>query len=117
MLDGLGLTFHGELAEQLQPLLARLRSARLDALVLLHDQGADPDDVAAYLQHRMLVDEQRAHQMMRFLMDPLWRAYTVALIEGTRLVHEWLNTRPPTESVADRFQLLLREQFLPADLR
>jgi hypothetical protein len=117
VLDGLGLTFHGALAEQLQPLLARLQGARLDALVLLHDRSADPDDVTAYLQHRMLVDEQRARQMMRFLMDPLWRAYTVTLVEGTRLVRDWLDARPPTQSVADRFQLLLREQFLPADLR
>jgi hypothetical protein len=117
VLAGLGLTFDGDLAERLQPLLARLRAVRLDALVLLHDRAADPDHVAAYLQHGLLVDEQRAHQMMRFLMDPLWRAYTVTLVEGERLVREWLDARPPTESVADRFQLLLHEQFLPADLR
>lgn len=117
VLGELGLTFHGELAERLQPLLTRLREARLDAVVLAHDRGADPDHVAAYLQHRMLVDEQRARHMVRFLMDPLWRAYTVTLVEGSRLVGEWLDARPPTQSVADRFQLLLRQQFLPADLR
>jgi hypothetical protein len=117
VLGELGLTFDGEQAERLQPLLSRLRGARLDALVLMHDRGADPDHVAAYLQHRMLVDEQRARHMVRFLMDPLWRAYTVTLVEGTRLVGDWLDARPSTESVADRYQVLLREQFLPADLR
>jgi hypothetical protein len=117
VLGELGLTFDGEQAERLQPLLSRLRGARLDALVLMHDRGADPDHVAAYLQHRMLVDEQRARHMVRFLMDPLWRAYTVTLVEGTRLVGDWLDARPSTESVADRYQVLLREQLLPADLR
>lgn len=85
--------------------------------MLAHDRGADEDQVTAYLQHRMLVGEQRARHMVRFLMDPLWRAYTVALVEGTRLVGEWLDARPPTEAVADRYRRLLREQLLPADLR
>lgn len=117
VLAGLGLDFDGELAERLHPPLVALREARLDAVVLAHDRGMAPDDLSAYLGQRMLVDERKAGHLVRFLMDPLWRAHTVTLVEGTRLVGEWLDRRPPTQPVADRFHRLLREQLLPADLR
>ncbi|HEX2315506.1 MAG TPA: DUF885 domain-containing protein [Thermomonospora sp.] len=116
VLAGLGLRMDGELAERLLPLTARLLSARQDAAVLLHDRGADAEDVVAYLRRWMLVSEARARHMVRFLTDPLWRAYTVTYIEGARLVRAWLHHRPAGTSVADRYRRLLYEPLLPATL-
>jgi hypothetical protein len=55
--------------------------------------------------------------MVRFLTDPLWRAYTVTYIEGARLVSDWLAARPSGVSVGERYGTLLREPMLPATMR
>ncbi|WP_329520740.1 DUF885 domain-containing protein [Spirillospora sp. NBC_01491] len=116
ILTGIGARMDGGLAERLLPLTARLLAARQDAAILLHDRGTDPDVVVAYLQRWMLVSEERARHMVRFLTDPLWRAYTVTYIEGARLVGAWLAARPAGQSVTERYRRLLDEPLLPATL-
>ncbi|MEV5830906.1 DUF885 domain-containing protein [Spirillospora sp. NPDC052242] len=116
VLERIGLHLDGEFAERLLPLTTRLLAARQDAAVMLHDRGADVDDVVAYLSRWMLVPETRARHMVGFLTDPLWRAYTVTYIEGARLVRGWLGARPPGQPVADRYRRLLEEPLLPAEL-
>src|SRR5918912_953841 len=60
ILGDLGLRMDGELAERLEVAAAGLRGVRQDAALLLHDQGADPADVLAYLRRWLLVPEPRA---------------------------------------------------------
>ena len=116
VLRDVGLRLDGEFAEQLLGLTRQLLPARQDALILLHDRGADPEDVARFLRRTMLVDERRAGHMVRFLLDPLWRAYTVTYIEGARLVRAWLAARAPGQPAADRYARLLTEPLLPSTL-
>lgn len=116
ILAGQGLHLDGELVERLLPLTTQLLPARQDAALMLHDRGADPEEVTGFLRSTLLVGEQRAKHMVRFLLDPLWRAYTVTYIEGSRLVGAWLAARDPGQSLADRYARLLREPLLPADL-
>lgn len=113
----LGLRMEGELAERLEQALVKLLTVRQDAALLLHDRGADPDEVAAYLQRWLLVDERRARQMLRFLSDPLWRAYTTTYVEGYRLLSAWLAARPAGVSLAERYQRLLDEPLVPEVVR
>ncbi|RFU38117.1 DUF885 domain-containing protein [Actinomadura logoneensis] len=110
-----GLRLDGELAERLLPLTARLLSARQDAAIMLHDRRADPETAVAYLRRWMLVDEARARHMVRFLTDPLWRAYTVTYIAGSALVRAWVRAGRD-ESPADRYRRLLTEPLLPSTL-
>ena len=42
----------------------------------------------------LLVNDERARQMLRFLSSPLWRAYTSTYVEGYRLLRGWLDDRP-----------------------
>ena len=112
-----GVPIDGELTERLLAHIKQLLPARQDAAIMLHDRGADIDEVTEYLRHWLLLPGDRAEHMVRFLTDPLWRAYTVTYIEGARLVEAWLETRPPTESVADRYRTLLHEPKLPSTLR
>ncbi|MGH3693419.1 MAG: DUF885 domain-containing protein [Pseudonocardiaceae bacterium] len=117
ILGDLGLRMDGELAERLEVVSAGLLGVRQDAALMLHDQGADPADVLAYLQRWLLVPEPRARQMMRFLSDPLWRAYTSTYVEGYRLLRSWLDARPPAQPLSRRYQRLLDEPLTPAALR
>jgi hypothetical protein len=112
----LRLRFDGAAAERIEAAVLRLDRARQDAALLLHDRGAGEDEVVAYLNRWMLVPEKRARQSLRFLSHPLWRAYTSTYVEGYRLLHAWLDARPPGVGVGDRFVRLLDEPLTPAQL-
>jgi hypothetical protein len=117
ILGDLGLRMDGELAEKLEAAAAGLLGVRQDAALMLHDQHADPADVAAYLQRWLLVPESRARQMLRFLSDPLWRAYTTTYVEGYRLLRAWLDARPVAEPLGARYLRLLDEPLVPSAVR
>ena len=113
ILGDLGLRFDGHLAERVAAAAAPLNRVRQDAAILLHDRGADPDEVIAYLQRWSLVSADRAAQQLRFLTDPLWRAYISTYVEGFDLLSRWLAARPADQPVADRFLRLLDEPLTP----
>jgi hypothetical protein len=114
ILADLGLHLDGHLAERIAAATAPLNRVRQDAALLLHDRGADADEVTAYLQRWSLVSAARAEQQLRFLTHPLWRAYISTYVEGFDLLAGWLARRPEGESVADRFLRLLDEPLTPA---
>jgi hypothetical protein len=117
VLAEVGVRLDGELTELVERAAAPLAEVSQDAALLLHDRGADPDDVLAHLRRWLLAPEPSARQILRFAADPLWRAYTTTYVEGGRLVRAWLDLRAPGEPVADRYRRLLDEPLLPADLR
>jgi hypothetical protein len=114
ILADLGLRLDGHLAERIAEVTAPLNRVRQDAAILLHDRGADADEVAAHLQRWSLVGPDRARQQIRFLTHPLWRAYISTYVEGFDLLARWLGARPAGQSVADRFLRLLDEPLTPA---
>jgi hypothetical protein len=114
VLADLGLRFDGHLAERIAAAAAPLNRVRQDAAVLLHDRGADADEVITHLQRWSLVSAERAEQQLRFLTHPLWRAYISTYVEGFDLLTAWLARRPAGQSVADRFVRLLDEPLTPA---
>jgi hypothetical protein len=113
ILGDLGLRFDGHLAERISAAAAPLNRVRQDAAILLHDRGADPDEVVAYLQRWSLVSAERATQQLRFLTHPLWRAYISTYVEGFDLLSRWLTDRPADSTVEDRFARLLDEPLTP----
>ncbi|MDQ3454299.1 MAG: DUF885 domain-containing protein [Actinomycetota bacterium] len=117
ILADLGLRIDGELAEAVAGASAGLDRVRQDAALMLHDRHATEDDVVAFLRQWLLVPEDRARQMLRFLAHPLWRAYTSTYVEGYRLLSAWLAARPAGTPLADRFLRLLDEPLTPAAVR
>jgi hypothetical protein len=114
ILADLGLHLDGTLAERIAAAAAPLNRVRQDAAILLHDRGADADEVVAHLQRWSLVSAERAQQQLRFLTHPLWRAYISTYVEGFDLLARWLERRPAGQGVADRFLRLLDEPLTPA---
>lgn len=112
----LGLRFDGARAEALSEATAALADVRQDAALMLHDEHRDVDEVVAYLKRWLLVNDQRARQMLRFLSSPLWRAYTSTYVEGYRLLRAWLDDRPADVSLTERFGRLLDEALIPSSL-
>ena len=73
-------------------------------------------DLVAHLQRWALVSPDRATQQLRFLTDPLWRAYISTYVEGFDLLSTWLAARPAEQPAADRFLRLLDEPLTPAGI-
>ncbi|OBG98018.1 DUF885 domain-containing protein [Mycobacterium sp. E136] len=113
----LGLRFDGERAQAVSEATSALAEVRQDAALMLHDEHRDIDDVVAFLKRWLLVNDQRARQMLRFLSSPLWRAYTSTYVEGYRLLRGWLDARPADVGLAQRFGTLLDEPLIPSVLR
>ncbi|MDG3014692.1 DUF885 domain-containing protein [Speluncibacter jeojiensis] len=113
----LGLRFDGERAERLSAASSNLLGVRQDAALLLHDRGADADEVAAFLQRWSVSTPERARQTLRFLSSPLWRAYISTYVEGYRLLQRWLEVRPAGMPTAQRFVRLLDEPLIPSQIR
>ena len=93
----LGLRFDGERAQRVGRASSGLLTVRQDAALMLHDQHADVDIVAGFLERWLLAPPERARQMLRFLTSPLWRAYISTYVEGYRLLEEWLEAVPEPE--------------------
>ena len=109
----LGIRYDGERGEQLVAAAAELGSLGQDAALMLHEEGADEDDVVAYLQRWGLQPPERARKSIQFLTDPLWRAYISTYVEGERLLGAWLDQG----EVGERFGRLLDEALTPGELR
>ena len=94
---------------------ATLADVRQDAALMLHDEHRDVDDVVDFLKRWLLVNDERARQMLRFLSSPLWRAYTSTYVEGYRLLRGWLEARPRRrQRSTERFGRLLDEPLIPS---
>ncbi len=117
VLDGIGPAFDPDLAEALEIASRPLNTVRQNAAILLHDRAADAEDIVAYQCRWALADEKQARQRLRFLTDPLWRAYTSTYVEGDRLLRPWLAARPAGQSALDRFRRLLDEPLTPRVIR
>jgi hypothetical protein len=113
----LGLRFDGDRAEAVSEAASALADVRQDAALMLHDEHRDVDDVVEFLKRWLLVNDERARQMLRFLSSPLWRAYTSTYVEGYRLLRGWLDARPAGVGLAERFGTLLDEPLIPSALR
>ncbi|GAY13131.1 DUF885 domain-containing protein [Pseudonocardia sp. N23] len=109
-----GVHCDGELSQAVETALRDLAPVRQDAALMLHDRGATLDDAVRHLRRWLLVDDARAHVLLRFVVDPRWRGYTTAYVEGEALVRAWLAAGP--DPVA-RYRRLLDAPHVPAQLR
>lgn len=81
-----------------------------NAALLLHEQGADPEEVVQYMMRYGLRTEKEARQSLRFISDPLWRPYVFTYHAGYALLSRWLKRGDRKE----RFVTLLRDQIFPS---
>jgi hypothetical protein len=90
-----------------------LRALSGNAALLLHEQGADPEEVVRYIMRYGLRSEREARQSLRFISTPLWRAYIFTYFMGRELLNSWLAAGDRTA----RFRQLLTEQIAPSALK
>ncbi len=105
-----GIGYDADVGRQIRQAKKPLEHVVDNAAVLLHEEGASPEEAKAYIQRWALVSEKRAQQNVDFVMDPIGRSYIVTYAHGYDLCRAWVGDDPA------RFKRLLTEQLLPADL-
>jgi hypothetical protein len=106
----LGIRYDAEVAGAVAESAEALSWVRSNAAIHLHDGGWPVEDVVAYLERWALLPRNRAEKAASFLTDPTWRAYSHCYTEGLRLCRAYVDGDPA------RFERLVTEQLLPADL-
>jgi hypothetical protein len=107
---GTGVPYDPEISRAVQRARLPLVDVPVNAALLLHSDGAAPEDAQDYLMRWGLSSEKRARQGARFMTDPLWRSYVSTYVDGEHVCREWVAGDPA------RFKRLLTEQLTPADL-
>ncbi len=87
-----------------------LRALSANAALLLHEQGADAEEVVQYIMRYGLRSEQEARQQLRFIHTPLWRAYTFTYHVGRDLLQRWF----ARGNRLTRFHQMLTDQIYPS---
>jgi hypothetical protein len=86
------------------------RWAQVNAALMLHEDGAPTEAVAAYLERWALLAPERAAHLIRFLTEPTSRTYVLSYLAGKDLCRAYVAAAP------DGFRRLLTEQVRIKDL-
>ena len=107
-----GISGDPEREQQIAAAAYQQRALNGNAALLLHDAGASPDEVVAYIMRYGLRTEREARQTLRFISTPLWRAYTFTYFSGRQLLRNWFEQGDARQ----RFRTLLTEQVTPSQI-
>ncbi|HEV8105430.1 MAG TPA: hypothetical protein VGP69_16980 [Gaiellaceae bacterium] len=105
-----GIELDAELTEQIATAAEPLGTVGLDAALMLHADGASPEEAQAYIERWRLVPPEQAKHGVRFTTDPTWRAYVVTYSAGLDLCRAYAGGEPA------RFHRLLTEHVRIGEL-
>lgn len=105
-----GVRYDTEAIEAVAEMAEVSSRARGNLGLMLHEQGRPAGEVVDWAQRWLLLDAKRAAKSVEFLMDPTWRAYISCYVEGLPLCRSFVG------GDLARFERLITEQLLPADL-
>ena len=110
LLQAHGIGYDAEAAHELASAFETLRSAGLDAALMIHEEGR-PDRGGAGARRALGPANARAGgARITFVTDPTWRAYAITYSAGRDLCRGYVGGDPA------RFRRLLTEQIRVRDL-
>jgi hypothetical protein len=98
-----GIDVDAELTEEIAKAAEPLGTIGLDAALMMHQDGASPEEAQAYIERWRLVPPDQAKHVVRFATDPTWRAYVVTYSAGLDLCRAYVG------GDSSRFHRLLTE--------
>jgi hypothetical protein len=110
LLVPLGIRYDTEVVAAVAGAGEALSAVRGNAALLLHDRGRPEEEAVAELERWGLLAHDRAVKSVAFLTHPTWRAYIFCYVAGLPLCRQFVAGDPT------RFERLLTEQLVPADL-
>ena len=106
----LGINYDEEVIAVVAEVGDVLSGVRANAAFRLHEDHVDPETVIDEMAYFGLQPRVRAKKSIEFLLNPTWRAYTSCYVEGLPLCRSYV------AGDARRFERLITEQVIPADL-
>src|SRR4051794_35819969 len=106
----LGIAYDPEVVATVAAAGEALGAVRGNVAWLLHEEGRPVEDCIDYSVRWSLTTRERAEKSIQFLTDPTWRAYISCYVEGLPACRRFVGGDPA------RFERLLTEQLIPADL-
>ena len=110
LLHPLGIRYDTEVVAAVALAGKALSAVRGNAALLLHDRRRPEEEAVEELERWGLLSHERAVKSISFLTHPTWRAYIFCYVEGLPLCRSFVG------GDRARFERLLTEQFVPADL-
>lgn len=110
-LAGTSVGYDPDLSRAIQRARRPLERVGPNVALLLHTRDASNEEAVEYHMRWALTSRKRAEQAVRFITDPLWRAYVTTYTDGYDLCRDFVAGDP------QRFRRLLTEQLTPVDLR
>ncbi len=107
-----GVQGHAEQEIRVQRAQRVMRALSSNAALMLHSDGQSEDEVVAWLKRYGLRTEAEARHSLRFLTNPLWRAYVFTYHAGRDILSAWLERGDPA-TVGERFVHLLTTPTTP----
>lgn len=107
----LGIRYDADVVAAVAEAGEALGAVRQNAAFRLHEDGADAATVTDEVARWGLLSWDRAAKAVEFLTHPTWRAYLICYVEGLPLCRSFVDGDPA------RFDRLLSEQLVPADLQ
>ena len=104
------IPYDADLSRAVKKAREPLAYVAVNVALLIHTRGATEEEAAEYSLQWGLTSPKRAKQSVRFVTDPVWRAYITTYTDGYELCRKWVKGDPA------RFKRLLTEQLTPADL-
>jgi hypothetical protein len=105
-----GVEYDPEQVDAVEEARRPLRFVGLNAALLLHVDGASEEDAVDYVERWQARPREYAESSVRFLLDPLWRAYAATYSLGGDVARRHVQGSP------ERFRALLTEQTRVADM-
>ncbi len=110
-----GVSGDPEREARLSAAMRSLRAVSANAALILHADGRPEADAIAYLMRYGLSTETEARHRLRFVADPMWRAYVFCYRAGRDLLGAWLDQAGPDQTARQsRFRRLLMEPISPS---
>jgi hypothetical protein len=106
----LGIAYEPEVVAVVAEASEALAAVRANAAFRLHEDGAAPEVVIEEVARLGLLSSERAKKAVEFLLDPTWRSYVSCYVEGLPLCRNYVDGH------LERFERLITEQCVPADL-
>jgi hypothetical protein len=108
--EGTGVSYDPELSRAVKEARRPIGYVPGNVALLIHTRGASEEEAVEYSMRWGLTTRRRAEQNVRFVTDPVWRAYISTYTAGEDLCRPWVAGEPA------RFKRLLTEQLTPSDL-
>jgi hypothetical protein len=109
-LRALGVRYDADVAAACSTASEALSALRGNVALMLHRDGATPDDAVAAFERWGLLPRARAEKAVRFLTDPTWSSYIHCYVEGLPLCRRYV------AGDVSRFEQLLTDPLTPQEL-